>query len=69
MHVRPCHLGPAQLRSYEPANRNQNATYSEQKEGPRQTYRTARVGQQILKRVEGCTIPIAADIIRVGKGS
>jgi hypothetical protein len=33
--ILPCHLGPAQLNLYEPANRNQNAAYSEQKEEPR----------------------------------
>jgi hypothetical protein len=36
MHVCPSlPLGPAQLNLYEPANRDQNAAYSEQKEEPR----------------------------------
>jgi hypothetical protein len=56
MHARPClppcHLGPAQLipsatsvplNLYEPANRNQNAAYSEQKKGLDRLSRTPQI--------------------------
>jgi len=51
--VLPCHLGPAQLNLYEPANRNQNAAYSEQKEGPRQTLPYRQGGTGKLQKGEG----------------